>query len=151
MTGTGINFDQTYWDNIRLIDEKGNKINKLDMAAVIYYIFRCEQAHGKEIATRYKLLPRNKDLSLSYHISEDNLNIPETLIWGLLSICVFCEANKDINTNTGHYFMLGNNKFAISDWWGLESSFRPIAEKHNTTRVTLTGLTFTNEALKDFD
>lgn len=147
MTGSGINLNDTYWSNVEFKDD-GGKTVKLDMASFIYYLFRCTQAHGKEIPIQYKLLPRQSNNLLQYHIAEDRLHIPETLIWGLLSICVFSNANKDIQTNTGHYLSLDNNRFSISDWWGLEDSFRPIAEKHNPIRVVLQGLNFSSAASK---
>ncbi|MBX7147085.1 MAG: hypothetical protein K1X44_07240 [Alphaproteobacteria bacterium] len=103
--------------------------------------------HGKEILPQYKLLSRNGPL-LAFHISKNRLHIPETIIWGLLSICVFAKVNADIKTNTAHYFTLGNNKFSISDWWGLEDSFRPIAIKHNPVRVPPEMLSFPDASLQ---
>lgn len=147
MTGSGINFDDTYWGNVKIKDEKDRAIEKLDMASFIYYLFRCSQAHGKEIPPQYKLIPRNTGFPLTYHIAEDRLHIPEMLIWGLLGICVFAEVNSDIKTSTRHHFTLGDNVFSISDWWGLEDSFRSIAIKHNPTRVVLQGLNFSNTAI----
>jgi hypothetical protein len=122
------------------------ELKRIDMAAFIYYLFRCTQAHGRNIPEQYKLLPRNTSSPLAYHIADDRLHIPETLIWGLLSLCVFTKTNADIKTNTGHHFTLGGNVFAISDWWGLEDSFLPIAAKHNQIRVALQGLEFSNTA-----
>lgn len=151
MTGSGINFNDTYWDNVPLTDQDGKPIQKLDMASFVYYLFRCAQVHGKEIETKYKLLPRSQNSQLYYHIADDRLHIPETLIWGLLSICVFCKSNNDIKTNTDHFLTLGNNKFCISDWWGLEDSVRPIVEKHNPIRVTLQGLAFSKNTLDVID
>lgn len=146
MTGSGVNFDETLWSNVQYTDQNSKKIEKIDMATFIYYLFRCTQAHGKSIPEQYKLLPRNTSTLLAYHIADDRLHIPETLIWGLLSLCVFTKTNADIETNTGHHFTLGGNVFAISDWWGLEDSFRPIATKHNKIRVVLQGLQFSNTA-----
>ncbi|MBX7147086.1 MAG: hypothetical protein K1X44_07245 [Alphaproteobacteria bacterium] len=37
MTGSGVDFDNTYWGNIKLKDEKGKDIEKLDMASFILY------------------------------------------------------------------------------------------------------------------
>jgi len=150
MTGAGINFDETFWDNVPYNDQRNRK-QKLDMANFIYYLFRCTQAHGTEIPPQYKLIPREGNAPLSYHIAEGRLHIPETIIWGLLSICVFTKANQDIQTQTQHHFTLGNNSFSISDWWGLEDSFRPIATKHNPTRVTLQNLSFSKDAKKDIE
>lgn len=147
MTGSGINFNDTYWGNVKFKDDRGQDISNLDMAGFIYYIFRCSQAHGKEIPPQYKLLSRNSTYPLAYHIAEDRLQIPDTLIWGLLSLCVFSKINLNIKTSTGHHFTLGNNVFSISDWWGLEDSFRPIAEKHNQVRVVLQGAIFSNAAI----
>lgn len=151
MTGSGINFDDTHWSNILLKDNNGKDVENLDIATFVYYLFRCTQAHGKEIPPQYKLLPRDQNSPLAYHIADDRLHIPETLIWGLLSVCVFCKANADIKTNTAHFFTLGKNQFCISDWWGLEDSFRPIAIKHNPTRVTLQGLTFSSTVVNDIE
>jgi hypothetical protein len=145
MMGSGLNLDDTYFHNVPVYLNKEKTIENLDIAAFIYYIFRCTQAHGKEIPTQYKLSSREKDGSLYFHIANNRLHVPETLIWGLLSICVFCKANIDIKTDTKHYFNLGLNQFCIADWWGLEDHFRPIAVKHNPTRVTLQGLTFPPE------
>ena len=143
MTGSGIDFDKTFWKNVEIHDQKKDKnLQEIDIAKFIYYIFRCAQVHGKSIEAHYKLVPRDSDGTLSYHIAKDRLHIPETIIWGLLSICVFAKVNADIETKTGHNFSLGGNVFSISDWWGLEDSFRPIATKHNTVRVALQELYF---------
>lgn len=147
MTGSGINFDDTYWGNVKIKDDKDKDKENIDMARFIYYLFRCPQVHGKEIPSQYKLIPRNPGSPLAYRIAEDRLHIPETLIWGLLGICVFAKVNSDIKTFTGHHFTLGNNVFLISDWWGEEDSFRHIAIKHNPTRVVLQGLNFSNTAI----
>lgn len=140
MTVAGINFDETRWDNVDLKDRNGKPIENKDIASFIYHIFRCNQAHGKEIPQHYKLLKRDADGRLSYHIAENTLRIPETIIWGLIAICVFSKVNKNIVTKTSHYLTLGENHFSISDWWGLEDAFQPIAKKYNKTRVTLQGL-----------
>ncbi len=139
MTGSGINFSETKWNRLALKNNYDKDIPNKDMASVVYHAFRCSQTHGKEIPHNYKLLPRNEDGTLHYHIANDQLNMPETVIWGLISICVFCETNKDIQTNSVHHLSLAGNVFKISDWWGLENSFKPIAKKHNQTRVTLEG------------
>jgi hypothetical protein len=140
MTGAGINFDETQWDNVDIKNSRGAPIKNKDMASFIYHIFRCNQAHGKEIPEHYKMLQRDVAGNLAYHVAENKLRIPDTVIWGLFSICVFAQINKDLTTGTEHNFTLGHNRFAIADWWGLEDSFRPIAMKHNHTRVTLQGL-----------
>ncbi|MGE0109588.1 MAG: hypothetical protein AB7S81_07505 [Bdellovibrionales bacterium] len=142
MIGAGINLDDTKWENVDLRDEKNEPLKNKDMANFIYHIFRCKLAHGNEIPQQYKLLKRGSSQHLYYHIANNVLHLPETIIWGLLAISVFSETNKDVITNTNHFLSLGNNQFSISDWWGLEKSFLPIAEKHNNIRVILQDLSF---------
>lgn len=144
MTGAGINFDKTQWNNITIKDNKDRLVKNLDMANVIYHIFRCTQAHGSEIPSEYKLVRKDAQSPLAYHIANNRLHIPETIVWGLISICVFAKVNEDIISDTDHFLTLGDNKFSIADWWGLEESFRPIAKKHNpeSNRMVLQGLSF---------
>ena len=142
MVGSGINFNETKWHNMRAEDGHGKVLKDADIADIIYHVYRCGQVHGNEIPKHYKLLPRNSDGTLAYHIAKGVLNIPETIIWGLMAICVFSSANADISTDKGHFLTLGGNRFSISDWWGLEESFKPIALKYNLTRITLEGLYF---------
>lgn len=139
MIGGGINFDDTRWNKLDIQNIKGMQISDKDLASVIYHVFRCTQAHGTEIPNNYKLLPRNSDGTLSWLIANNQLQMPETIIWALISLCVFCKANHDIKTGTNHFLTLGENKFHIADWWGLEKSLKPLAMKYNPTRVKITG------------
>jgi hypothetical protein len=67
--------------------------------------------------------------------------MPDRLIWALLAVAVLSSVNAGTKT-TGTYFLsLGDERreerFVISDWWGRETDFRPVADRYNTTRVKL--------------
>jgi hypothetical protein len=149
MMGSGINFDETFFENVQLKSNKGVPVEKIDIAAFVYYMFRCNQVHGKEIPPRFTLITVPPGTPASYLISYDKLHLPENIIWALLSICVFAKTNLNVKSNKPHYLSLGSNRFAISDWWGLEDYFRPIAAKLNPIRVAWKGLNFSEQAREE--
>ena len=139
MTGAGINFDETIWENL---DPKGARMSKvkLDLASIIYYFIRCPQAHGDTVDKQISFSSKQVDGSVTYGIQKGKLTLPDSLIFGLLGIAVFCKVNKDLVCDYEHWLAYQNNRFGIKDWWGLEDSFKPIALKYNKNRITLDNL-----------
>jgi len=138
MMGAGLNLKKTQWTNINLKDNNGKNIDNKDIANVIYHIFRCNIAHGKQIPEPYKIQATYTPLAIQ--ISKNTLHLPYSLIWALIAVCVFTKENKGQQIDCPYHLTLGNNHFAVSDWVGLETSFRPIAKKYTKFRVTLKSL-----------
>jgi len=147
MIGGGLNLEETPWknlrENFRCYKENGRPIENPDLADVIYYIFRCNNAHGKEVPINYQILPCEDGRS-GWIIADGVLQMPERIIWALLAISVFSKANNNIKTSGNHYLTwgseslgLGTKKFIIKDWWGREDDFKDFISKQNIIRVKL--------------
>lgn len=138
MMGAGLDLEKTQWKNLELLDHRGKNIDNKDMANIIYHLFRCNVAHGKAIPEAYKI--QTTHIPTVFQFFKGELHLPKTVIWGLIAICVFTEVNKGIEVQCDSYLTLGLNHFSVSDWWGLEEAFMPIAKKHNKFRIPLEGL-----------
>lgn len=143
--GAGLNLEETKWTNIKIENGRGKPIPEPDLADIIYHVFRCSHAHGDEVPQSFKLLLAS-DGSHTWRIGfEDNtLHIPETSIWAILAISVFCSANADITTNTEHFLTWGAetlgwgpHKFDLRFWWGGERALSEILARYPIIRVKL--------------
>lgn len=148
MIGSGLNLEETIWENLKISDGNGNPIVTPDFADIIYHIFRCNHAHGREVPANYKLLP-SKDGCSHWTISNDMIYMPDRVLWALLAVSIFCEANAEIRTESGHYLTWGSEQlgigtytFPISESWGQEGKFREFLSKHEIIRVKLDKLSF---------
>ena len=144
--GGGINLDETIWPDIKLDDGRGKIIQAPDIADIIYHMFRCKHAHCQEIPIEYELLPSG-DGYTEWHIEANSVKIPDKVVWALIAVSVFSEANKDINTDTPHTLYWGSNtlgigfySFPIKESWGREQDVKSILSAHKPIRVKLDGL-----------
>lgn len=142
--GEGLNLIDTKWTHLE-IDNSGKVISDPDLADVIYHIFRCNHAHGNSIPLEYDLLPVSDGYSVwLIDLENPRLQMPERIIWALLGVSVFCEANSDIKTE-GDYFLswgsellgLGIHKFIIKDWWGREKDLKIFFSQFQQIRVKM--------------
>lgn len=148
MLGGGLDTMGSLLNNLRIDSDNGEYINNPDIADVIYHLFRCHNAHGKEVPLNYELLSV-KDGESRWLIGPDILKMPNRIIWALLAISVFAKANSAIKTD-GDYCLtwgsetlgLGIEKFTIKDWWGREEDFKTFLAKKNPKpiKVKLDGL-----------
>lgn len=132
MLGGGIHLVETRFSNVQL--EK----NLLpDLADIIYEIFRCNHAHADEVPVPFSVMPSSGAFLSRWILADNELRMPDRVLWGLLAVTVFSRANAAEKTTGDYYLSLGEEKFRIADWWGREDEFRPVADKYNQTRVTI--------------
>jgi len=154
MIGGGINLEETKWNNVKIDDGYGTKITNPDLADIIYHIFRCNNAHGEEVPPMYSLCPSGDGYS-TWFLSEDQILMPDRIIWALLAVSVFSKANMNVSSDGDYYLSwgseslgLGIHKFVIKEWWGREDDFCAFITPHNKTRVKLDKLERLQEASK---
>jgi hypothetical protein len=135
MIGSGVNLIETKFSNITL-----KNTDTPDLAEVIYEIFRCSHAHGDEVPLEFSVLPSEGNFGSKWRLAKGELHMPDRVVWALLAVAVFSKINARENSEGSYYLSLGNDKFLLSEWWGREDDFRPIAEKSNQTRVRIDGL-----------
>ena len=134
MLGAGINLVETRFTNISLAKTKSP-----DLAEIVYEVFRCSHAHGEEVPVAFSVVPSQSDFLSSWQMGQDELHIPDRIVWALLGIAVFSKVNHRQKSTGGYYLSLGTDKFPLTEWGG-EDRLRPIADRYNKTRVTLNGL-----------
>jgi len=146
--GGGINLRDTKWRAIKLSSKNAEQILEPDLADIIYHIFRCNDAHGKEIPIPFELLP-DEDGICSWIIDVDNnsVRMPERIIWALLAISVFCQVNKDIKTAGDYFLNWGSDllgirfkKFIIKEWWGQEQRAKSFFIAQKLIRIDISDL-----------
>jgi hypothetical protein len=135
MLGAGLNLLETRFDNLQLHNSRSP-----DLAEIIYEVFRCHHAHGDEVPLAFSVIPSENQFLSRWRLANGELHMPDRVVWALLAVAVFSKVNHN-EANTGTYYLsLGNEVFPISEWWGRENDFRPIAERYNQIRVKLDGL-----------
>lgn len=142
MIGGG-GFTKSKFDNLDITDGHNCPLVHPDLADVIYHIFRCNNAHAKEIPINYELLPVEDGKSY-WRMGKNLLQMPIRIIWALLAISVFAKANSTIKTN-GEYYLswgsetlgLGIHRFMIKDSWGKENEFKRFLSEKNPTSITV--------------
>ena len=85
-------------------------------------------------------MPTKGSFLSNWEMGQNEWHIPDRIIWALLGIAVFSKVNHSQTSTGGYHLSLGAEKFPLTDWWGGEDRFRPIADRYNQTRVTLNGL-----------
>jgi hypothetical protein len=130
MIGFGINLVDARFDNIKL---KHNAAP--DLAEIIYEVCRSNLAQGDEAPMSFAVTKPQDGIGSTWYLAENRVHVPDRLVWALLAVAVFSRVNADIKTTGPFFLSLGNEQFVISQWWGREDDFRPIADRYNTTRV----------------
>jgi hypothetical protein len=132
MIGAGLNLVDTRFENIKI---KNNAAP--DLAEIIYEVFRCNLVHGDEVPTAFSWTKSAGGFGAEWYLMDNALHMPERVLWALLAVAVFSRVNAGTITTGDYYLSLGNERFVISQWWGREDDFRPIADRYNTTRLKL--------------
>ncbi len=132
MIGVGINLEETRFANIRL-----PKLEQPDLAEIVYYIFRCSHAHADEVPEEFTLIASEGNFGSGWMLGNNQFHMPDRIVWALLAVTVFSNVNANEFTTGNYYLSLGNERFPVSEWWGREDDFRPIAERYNQVRVKL--------------
>jgi hypothetical protein len=130
MIGSGINLVEARFDNIKLKDNAAP-----DLAEIIYDVCRCNLVHGDEVPMSFALTKSESDFGSAWYLADNKVHMPDRVVWALLAVAVFSRVNASIKTTGTFYLTLGTEQFVISQWWGREDDFRPIADRYNTTRV----------------
>lgn len=145
--GGGLDFNVTKFSHITLDNGYGGQISDPDLADVIYHIFRCNTAHGKEIPLSYQLLPVSDGVTPWRFGVNNTLQMPERIIWALLAVSVFAKVNSSLQSE-GDYFLswgsdilgIGTTKFEIKDHWGEEDVIKSFLAQHPQTYVDIKNL-----------
>lgn len=146
LIGQGINLAKTAFP-IDLETSDGKVINGPDFADVIYHAHRCALAHGEEINERFYFTQseRQGEAKWSINLEEGRLHMPDKVIWGLIGVTVFCEANADISTCEAKWLTWGSEvmrggelyRFDIDLFWGAEATVRAFFEKRQDPKVAM--------------
>jgi hypothetical protein len=132
MIGAGINLEETTFPNVKL-----KKVRSPDLAEIIYEKYRCYLTHGDEIPASYMMTPVPGPDQSDWIIGRDQMNVPDRIIWALLALAVFSNANATERSEGEYFLTLGEHRFVIREWWGREDEFRPIADLYNQVRVKM--------------
>ena len=118
MLAAGINLEETTFKWIAL-EKRPSKFSE-----IIYEIFRCNLAHGTEVPPGFGVVLRKSDEHRSVLIGQQQLVLPDTIIFALLAVAVFSEANAGQKIGTDAWLSCGTMHFTIDEWWGRETDAR---------------------------
>jgi hypothetical protein len=141
--GEGLNLEDTKFTYLKLDNGYGKLIDKPDLADIVYHIFRCSHAHAREVPVNFELLPyQDAHYVWKLDLVNNELKMPETIIWALLAVAVFCKGNNKINTQGEHELRWGNQSmgitaFPLKNWWGREDDLKSFFADKPEKRVKL--------------
>ena len=102
-----------------------------DVADVIYGVHRCTHGHGDELPDGFELTPiQDGGDSVNIRLKRDGtVQLPTSVVMGLLAVAVFAPENKDqkIGRGANYGLTLVWQRLMLNDWWGREADFRELA------------------------
>ncbi|UVC28848.1 hypothetical protein [Pantoea sp. SOD02] len=131
----GINLDETTFDNFPIIEGVRQPILKPDFSDLMYHVVRCGLVHSDSLSDGFSF---HKEATLL--LAENTIIFPESVVWGILSITIFCPINKDQTTAPGYWIGSFENRLVINDFWGNEGIAHHLANRYPRPRVTLADL-----------
>ena len=145
--GTGFNLVETKFPLTHETD-RDSGIENPDFADIIYHAFRCSLAHGFEIEEKF-IFTKSPEQGLSHWLiglKDGRIHMPDKTVWALIAIVIFCEANKDITTESQSILTWGGAnvraggdpyRFDVDVFWGAEETVRRFLDKCDLIRVAL--------------
>jgi len=118
MLACGIILEETVFKWVTL------KKRESKFSEIVYEIFRCNLAHGTELPSGFKVEIRKSDEFRKMELGQQTLKIPDTIIFAMLGIAVFSEANRDQKIDSDYWLSCGSMRFPIDSWWGRENDAR---------------------------
>ena len=128
----GINLDETKFSNFPIIDGTRSPILEPDFSDLMYHVVRCGLVHSDSLSEGFLFHNSNAVV-----LSAGEITFPESVVWGILSIVIFCPANEKEITSPGYWIGMFENKLVINDFWGQEETARHVASKYPLPRVEL--------------
>lgn len=118
MLAIGINLEETTFKWI-VLEKRPARFSE-----IIYEIFRCNLAHGTEVPPGFNVVLRKSDEHRSVLIGQQQLVLPDTIIFALLAVAVFSTANAGQKIGADSWLSCGTMHFTIDEWWGREADAR---------------------------
>lgn len=145
--GAGLNLDETKFPNVSIETDNCKIIESPDFADIIYHAFRCSLAHGHEVSEKF-FFTKSLSQGISQWVinsSEGRIHMPDKVLWALTACVVFCEANRDIATESSAFLTWGGAPsarepayhFDIDVFWGAEDTVRRFFLKKKLIRVAM--------------
>jgi hypothetical protein len=132
MLAIGINLEETTFKWIAL------KNRPSLFSEVVYEIFRCNLVHGTDIPKGFGVALRHSKEHRSVTIGQQEMTIPDTIIFALLGAVVFSSANANERINNGNYWLsCGTMQFTIDQWWGREADAQICFSTVKLPRITV--------------
>ncbi|WP_345828229.1 hypothetical protein AAGR08_01780 [Pantoea sp. BRR-3P] len=131
----GINLDETTFDNFPITDGFGKPILKPYFSDLMYHVVRCGLVHSDSLSKGFSFHEEGGVI-----LAEQTIVFPASLVWGILSISIFCPINKNEITAPDYWIGLFKNQLIINDFWGNEGVARHIVSRYPHPRITLTNL-----------
>jgi hypothetical protein len=102
-----------------------------DVADVIYGIHRCTHGHGDELPEGFELTPiQDGGDAVNIRLTLDGkLQLPTSVVMGLLAVAIFAPENNDQVIGGGNYGLtLVWQRLMVNDWWGRGDDFRELVK-----------------------
>lgn len=104
---------------------------------ILYEVFRNNLAHGTEIPAGFAIELRQHVGWRALSLGPQQLVLPDTVIFALLAVAVFSEANAGQSIGAVYHLSHGSQEFVIDEWWGRESDARTYFDQVRLPRVTM--------------
>ncbi len=130
MLAVGVNLETTTfaWPVL-----KGGPVR---FSGLMYTLFRNHLVHGEPLPGGSALIRRESDEWRRMVISAAHIELPDTAIFALLAVAVFCRANAGERLGSPYFLSHAGRAFVIDEWWGREDDIRKYFADTGLPRVT---------------
>lgn len=129
------NLEETLFSNYPITEGVGKPILTPDFSDLMYHVVRCRLIHSDSLTEGFSF---NKFNTLE--CSGNKISFPESVVWALLSIVIFCPINKNEQTAPNYWLSMYENRFVINDFWGDEKTAKRVASNYPLPKITLANL-----------
>lgn len=133
----GINLDETLFENFPITEGVKKPILAPKFSDLMYHAVRCGLVHSDSLSQGFAFYDTDSVL-----LADKTITFPSKIVWGMLSIAIFCPANKQESTAPGYWIGFYENRLVINDFWGNDEIARHLVNRYPRPRVKLANLRF---------
>lgn len=130
-----INLEDTLFSNYPIMEGVRKPILTPDFSDLMYHVVRCSLIHSDSLTEGFSFHKLN-----ILECSKNKITFPESVVWALLSIVIFCPINKNERTEPNYWLGMYENRLVINDFWGDEKTAKRVVSNYPLPKITLTNL-----------
>lgn len=133
----GINIEESTFENFPITEGMRQPILKPTFSDLMYHVVRCGLVHSDSLSEGFSFHKSGNII-----LAEKKITFPETVVWAILSITIFCPVNKNETTAPDYWIGFHKNQLVINDFWRNEDIARHLVSRYPLPRIVFKQLSF---------